>query len=91
MLGLLMLHNCFAIPPARSPAGGDYTSGGGGHIAGFEVVQVHMNQMTGPQLATRSQRLDTFRDDYLAQQSSGFAIRVAAAPPAQQGKRRRRI
>lgn len=94
MLRLLMLHNCFSLLPDRSPAGGDYTGGGGGHIAGFDVAQMLAAPTAGPGATTRSQRLDQFRDDYLAQQRAGAAVRVAVAPqqapPSQTGSRRRK-
>jgi hypothetical protein len=87
MLRLLLLHNCFALGPERSPAGGAYTGGGGGYMAGFDAESVGQNP-------ERRVRFDQFRDAYLAQQSAGSPVRVALLPqpstPTQPRPRRRR-
>ncbi|HSB47563.1 MAG TPA: hypothetical protein VLD37_06115 [Candidatus Bilamarchaeum sp.] len=90
MLRSLLAHNCFTLPPVRSPAGGDYTSGGQGFTPGFDVQSV-------AQFPDRSQRLDQFRDD-VVNRPLGAPLRVAQAlqgpatqqPGTQPGLRRRR-
>jgi hypothetical protein len=94
MLSLLLLHNCFSLNPVRSPGGADYTAGGGGHSPGFDVTHpVGPNPMSAGQNPPRGQRLDEFRDEYLAQQSAGSSVRVALLPqpaaPATRSRRRR--
>ena len=75
MLRLLLAHNCFTLPPVRSQAGGDYTSGGQGFIPGFDVQSV-------AQFPDRSKRLDQFRDD-VVNRPPGAPLRVALAPQSQ--------